>query len=106
MGDVEHADAAPAQPIDHGEKPIRLDSRQARGRLIEDQDWSLGGYSPGNGDELAMRRTERAEVLIERRVKSDSVGDPSRLPGGTALGDKRARAAATKRVKREVLGDG
>ncbi len=57
MGDVEHADAAPAQPIDHGEKPIRPDSRQARGRLIEDQDWSLGGYSPGNGDELAMRRT-------------------------------------------------
>ena len=85
MGDVEHADAAPAQPIDHAEKPIRLGSRQARSRLIEDQDASLGGYSSSNGDELAVRRTEYAEILVERRVKSDSVGDSSRLPGGTAL---------------------
>ena len=85
MGDVEHADAAPAQPIDHAEKPIRLGSRKARSRLIEDQDASLGGYSSSNGDELAVRRTECAEILVERRVKSDSVGDLSRLPGGTAL---------------------
>ena len=106
MRDIEHADAAPAQSIDDREKSVRLGSRQARGRLVEDQHRSLGSDRPGDGDELTMRGTKRAEVLIEWRVKPNAVGDPLRLPGDTAPGDKRARAAATKRVEHEVLGDG
>ncbi len=53
-----------------------------------------------------MRGPEYAEVLVEGRVKPDACRDPSRLPGNPALGDKRARTAATERVKHQVLGNG
>jgi hypothetical protein len=105
MGDVENADAARAQSIDDREKPVRLGSRQARGRFIEDEHGSFGCDCPGNSDQLAMRGTECAEVLVERRVKPDACSDPSRLPGNPAPGDKGARTAATQRVKHQVLGD-
>ena len=106
MGDVKNADAARAQSIDDREKPVRLGRRQARGRFIEDEHGSFGCDCPGNSDQLAMRGPEYAEVLVERRVKPDACRDPSRLPGNPALGDKRARTAATERVKHQVLGDG
>jgi hypothetical protein len=106
MGDVENTDAAPPQSIDNSEQAVGLRSRQARGRFVKDEHGSFGGDGPGNRDQLAMRRAECAEVLVERRVKPDARGDLSRLPGNPAPRDNRARAAATKRVKHQVLGDG
>jgi hypothetical protein len=53
-----------------------------------------------------MCGAERAEVLVEGRVKPDARGDLSRPLGNLTPRDNRAGAAATKRIQHEILCDG
>ena len=104
MGDVEHADAASPQAIDHREQALGLHGRQTGGRLVQDEDRRVGGDGAGDGDKLTMSRTERAEVLIERRVKSDAVGD--RLARRSIRRrETSAPAPPPQSVQQQVLGD-
>jgi hypothetical protein len=105
MGDVEHADAASAQAIDHREQPLGLHGRQTGGGLVQDENQRVGGDSARDGDELTMSRTERAEVLIERRVKSDPVGDRPRPLKEAPPRDERPYAAPAQSVKQQILAD-
>ena len=106
VGDVKHADAARPKPIDHREEALGLQGRQTCCRLVQDYGRRVGGDSAGDGDKLAMSGTERAEVLIERRVEPDPVGDGPRPLRQPTSRDKRAHAAPAQSVEQQVFGDG
>jgi hypothetical protein len=103
---VEHADAALAQAVDDAEQPIRFRSREAGGRLVEDQHRRVGCDGARDRDELAMRRAERGKILIERDVEADAVGDHPCAFENSAPGDERTRPATAQLIEQKVFSDG
>jgi hypothetical protein len=79
MRNIEHADAALSESINHREQTLGLQGRQTGRWFIEDQDRRVCGDRPSDGDKLTMSGTEAAEVQIDRHFKSDAIRDLSRL---------------------------
>lgn len=78
MRDVEDCHAGRAQPADDGEQPVGFRGRQARCRLVEDQDGGLGRDTACDGDQLAFGRAQIGKVAVERQVEIDQRCDLSR----------------------------
>ena len=81
--DIDHADAAVAQPAQRREEPRHLVGRQARRRLVEDQDLGLGRERAGDGDQRFLGAAEAldADVGIDvgaerSRARSPRAGGP------------------------------
>ena len=80
MRDVDHADAASAQSAQRREQPRHLVGRQARGRLVEDQDLGLGRERAGD----RHQRLFGAAQILDAHVGIDVGAERIQRGGGAA----------------------
>ena len=69
VADVYYAHTALTHPLDHGKKILRVQSGQAAGWLIHDQDTRLAHQRTGDLDQLLLRDRQRAYWGIERQIR-------------------------------------
>ena len=79
VGDPDHGRAPRPQPLDHVVQTAGLGGGERTGWLVEDEEFELGGESPGDLDELRLGDREAGDERVNIEREAERVEQGCRL---------------------------